>query len=379
MLFKDIVGQKEIKHKLIKSAKDGRIAHAQLLIGLEGTGKLALAIAYAQYISCQNRTDDDSCGVCPSCHKYNGLVHPDLHFVFPTNDTKKEDEDEKVQNKVSDHIEIWRETIKINPYITEQQWYQTIGIDNKQGVISTGESSEVIKKISLKSFESEYKVMIIWLPERMNPKAANKLLKLIEEPPGKTLFMMISEDPGMIISTILSRTQIIRVPPISREEIASALIEKYEVSVSKAQDISKVANGNFHLAISLLNESNSSQYFTLFTDLMRFCYANNILKLLEWVEKVSRIGREGQKELLTYSLKLIRESFMLNLGLDDIVYLSGDEHEFGKKFSPFINANNVVQVYKELDSAIEHIARNGNPQIVFTDMTMKLVKLINKT
>jgi DNA polymerase-3 subunit delta' len=378
MQFKDIVGQRDIIQRLIKSVRDERIAHAQLFVGFEGSGKLALAIAYAQYIACLNKGDDDSCGTCPSCHKYQKLIHPDLHFVFPVNETKKSDEDDKTGKQSDSYIQEWRETIIANPYISESQWYNFLGLENKQGIINTKESSEVIKKISFKSFESDYKAMIIWLPERMNQEAANRLLKLIEEPPEKTIFLLVTENPGSIISTILSRTQIIKVPPISKADIATALVDRYQLAPAKAQDISRVANGNFQTALSLLSSDEANPFFPLFVDLMRSCYSNNVLKLISWVEKVSSLNREKQKELVIYSLRIIRESFMLNLGLDDIVYIAGEEEDFSKKFSPFINGQNVVRIYDELNSALFHISRNGNPQIVFTDMTMKLVKLINK-
>lgn len=380
MQFKDIVGQHEVKQRLIKSVKDDRIPHAQLFVGLEGTGKLALAIAYAQYIACQQKGENDSCGNCPACRKFQKLIHPDLHFVFPVNETKKsDDDDEKSGGRNSDgYIQVWRDTILSSPYITEPEWYSLLGLENKMGIISTTEGSEVIKKISLKSFEAEYKTMIIWLPERMNHFAANKLLKLVEEPPEKTLFLLVTENPGNIIGTIRSRTQIIKVPPISREDIAVALVERFHVSPEKAQDISRVSNGNYQVALSLVTSDEASPFFELFRDLMRASYSNNILGLLSWVETVSSFNREKQKELIGYSLRIIRESFMLNLGLNDIVYIAGEEETFSKNFSPFINGSNVVRIYNELNKAMEHISRYGNAQIVFTDLTMKLVKLINK-
>ncbi len=379
MQFKDIVGQQDVKGRLVKSVKENRIPHAQLFVGHEGTGKLALAIAYAQYIACTNRGDDDSCGVCPACHKFQKLIHPDLHFVFPVNETKKSDDEDKSSGKGSDaNIQVWRETLLKSPYINESEWYSLLGLENKMGIISTAEGSEVIKKISLKSFEAEYKTMIIWLPERMNQYAANKLLKLIEEPPAKTLFLLVTENPEGIIGTIRSRTQIVKVPPISREDIASALVNRFELPAPKAQDISRVANGNYRVALSLTSSNEAGPYFDMLTDLLRSCYSNNVLRLLDWVEKVSRYSREKQKDLIAYSLRIIRESFMLNLGLDDIVYIAGEEEQFSKKFSPFINGTNVVQIYNELNKANEHISRYGNAQIVLTDMTMKLVKLINK-
>lgn len=382
MNFKGIVGQDTVKQRLIKSVKDNRIPHAQLFTGFEGTGKLALAIAYAQYINCLNKGETDSCGTCPSCHKYSKLIHPDLHFVFPIFLTDKkgddDDDDKGPSGKLSDiFITQWREVLLENPYISETDWYEKLGSDKKQGIIGVTESSEVIRKISLKSYEAEYKIMIIWLPERMNIQAANRLLKLIEEPPEKTVFLMVTESPDHILKTIVSRTQIIKVPPINRENIATALVDRFQLNPSKANDISHIANGNYQSALKVLNTDESNPYFSMYRDLMRNCWTKDVLKLLGWVEKISGLGREKQKEFLTYALRLTRESFMLNLGLNDIVYLSGEESEFGQKFSPFINEKNILQFNREFNLAIDHISRNGNAQIVFTDMTMKMVKLID--
>ena len=379
MLFKDIVGQSEVKNKLIRSVRDNRIAHAQLFTGPEGTGKLMLAIAYAQYISCQNRGENDSCGVCSSCHKFEKLIHPDLHFVFPVNETKKKDEDEKSASRQRDaFIRQWREAILFNPYISESQWYETIGLENKLGIINTAESSEVIKKLSLKSFEADYKTMIIWLPERMHINASNRLLKLIEEPPPKTLFLLITENMGALLSTILSRTQIVKILPVKREEIATALVERYRLSPGKAQDISRVANGNFQTALTLTTITEENPYFEMFRQLMRHCYSKNVLGLLDWVDEASSLSREKQKEMMLYSIKTIRECFMLNIGLGDIAYLSGEEADFGKKFSPFVNNSNIKAIYAHYNSAIEHLGRNGNPQVVFTDFSLNMALLINR-
>ncbi len=379
MLFKDIVGQEKVKQKLVKAVKEDRIPHAQLFAGPEGTGKLALAIAYAQFINCKNRQDGDSCNTCPSCVKFNKLIHPDLHFVFPINASKTEDsgDDKGSSTKFCDgFLPQWREQILSNPYFSEQDWYELIGLDNKQGIISTAESSEVIKKLSLKSFEAEFKTMLIWLPERMNQNASNKLLKLIEEPPVNTLFLLVSENPGGVLKTIFSRTQLIKIPPISHESIALALVDRYQLNPIKANEISRISNGNFQSALKLMNADEDEQYFIYFRDLMRFCYRNDVIGLLNWVDDVAKIGREQQKEMLTYFQRLLRESFMLNLQLDDISYLARNEADFGKKFSPYINTKNVYQLYTQFNLAFDHISRNGNPGIIFTDMCMKLVKLI---
>jgi len=382
MQFKDIVGQDQVKQKLIKSVNEGRIPHAQLFTGQEGTGKLALTIAYAQYISCHNKGEFDSCGVCPSCHKFSKLIHPDLHFVFPIVLSEKKsdsDDDKGPSGKLSDAFMVqWREVLLANPYITESDWYEMIGAGNKQGIIGTTESSDVIRKLSLKSYESDYKTMIIWLPERMNQQAANKLLKLIEEPPLNTTFLMVSENPAQLLKTILSRTQIIKVPPIHRDSIALALVDRYQMNPSRANDISRISNGSYRKAMELVSVEVENQYFPFFRQLMRLCYGNDVLGLLDWVGEVTSLGREQQKELLAESLRLLRESLMLNMDLEDISYLAGEEVDFGKKFSPFINKSNVYQIFTEFNLAIDHISRNGNAQIIFTDMCMKLVKLINK-
>jgi DNA polymerase-3 subunit delta' len=348
-----------------------------MFTGPEGTGKLACAIAFAQYVSCTNRSATDSCGDCPSCHKFEKLIHPDLHFVFPVNVKDSKSDDEKSVVKVSDtFIPLWREALHENPYITEAIWYGMLGLENKQGIISTSESSEVIRKLSLKSFEAEYKFMIIWLPERMNIQAANKLLKLVEEPPEKTLFILVTEDPENVLSTIASRTQIVKFPPIARTDISTNLVQHYHISPEKAHDISRVANGNFNVALKLLSSNENDPYFVIFRDLMRHCYKKNAIGMLDWVQDAVALGREGQKELLLYALSIIRESLMINLSLDEITYLAGEEADFGKKFSPFINGKNIVPIYNEFNLAIDHITRNGNASIVFTDLAIKLANLI---
>lgn len=375
MLFKDIVGQEKVKQRLITATQESRIPHAQLFIGPTGTGKLALVIAYAQYIMCENRGENDSCGVCPACKKISKLIHPDLHFVYPSKSKDKSDSGDDDGDKADDTLTLWREALLTNPYFGENDWYEMIGMENKQGIISTATASDVIRKLSLKSFESDFKVMIIWLPERMNTQAANKLLKLIEEPPAKTVFLLVSENPNLLLKTILSRTQQIMVPPIARESIAMSLMDKFGLEPEQAQDISRIARGSFYTAQQLL-ESNGSEYFEYYKKLMRLCYARNVVGLLDWVDEVASLGRENQKEFLNYSLRVTRESLMLNSGLDEISYLMGDEANFGKNFSPFIGVENIFSITNEFTQAYECIMQNGNPSIVFTHFAMRMVKLI---
>lgn len=376
MQFKDIVGQPEVKKRLLKAYTEKRIPHAMIFTGPSGTGKLAMAIAFAQLVCCQNPTENDSCGTCPSCKKYSKIIHPDLHFAFPVNESKKESADDKVSKSSGDHLSKWREGLLENPYFTEAEWYEAIGLDNKQGIISVSESSEVIKKISLKSFESEYKTMIIWLPERMNVNASNRLLKLIEEPPLNTLFILVSEDPNLVIKTILSRCQLIRFAPLTRESISSALIERFQLNPAKAHEYSRVANGNFAVAQKLAEGDSDNIYFLMFRDLMRLCFLRDVPGALEWAEKAAALNRERQKELLTEALRLTRESMVLNSKMDDIAYLAGDELQFGERFSPQMPPDRAMQVYQLLNTAIGDIARNGNGQIIFTDTVLKLLKVM---
>ena len=267
MKFSEIIGQKSIIDKLIRSVEEERVSHAQLFAGPEGSGKLALAIAFAQYISCENRSDGDSCGICPSCIKYAKLAHPDLHFVYPV--FKKGSQKEPVS---TDFIEQWRELVLDTPYFNLNTWLNILGVENEQGLIYASEASEIIKKLSLKTYESDYKSMIIWLPEKMHTATANKLLKLIEEPPEKTLFLLVSEEADLILPTIMSRCQFVRVPAINREDLARAFSENLDVPADKANDLAKASNGNFVKGKSMVTEDeNRKENFNQFVRLMRLC------------------------------------------------------------------------------------------------------------
>jgi len=374
MHFRDIVGQESIKERLIQTVKENRISHAQLFFGPEGVGKLPLAIAYAQYISCLDPREDDSCGVCSSCFKYNKLVHPDLHFVFPVVKSTGN------QNPVSDNfLAEWRKMITENPYFNVNQWYESIGAENVQGSIYVHESAEIIRKLSLKTFESEYKIMIIWLPEKMNISAANKLLKIIEEPPPKTLFILVSENIDLILQTIQSRTQLVKIHKIDNHSLISALKKQFSFEEDKAVDIVRLSDGNF---INILNNVHSNNehsfYFQEFMNLMRKSYANNVVDIIPWVDKIATIGREKQKSFLEYSLRMVRENFLLNNNLKSMNTMLHDETEFSNKFHIFINQNNVLEISDELNKAYYHIERNGNPKIVFADISLKLSRLLRK-
>jgi DNA polymerase-3 subunit delta' len=373
MQFKDVVGQKELKEKLVATVADGRVSHAQLFEGVMGYGSLLMALAYAQFISCKNR-DTDSCGVCPSCVKYNKLIHPDLHFIFPVNTTKT------VKDKpVSDNfLSEWRKIVIEKKYFTEQDWYESIGIDNKQGNISTHEADKILSKLNFKSFESEKKVTIIWLPERLNTTAANKLLKLIEEPPENTIFLFVTENSNRVLPTIFSRTQRIKLDPIKESDIVEALKET-GFNEKETFTASRLSEGNYIQAIQALNASESTKVnFDNFVQFMRLSYQNDILGLLDWAENIASSGREKQKSFLIFAERLVRENFILNKNIEDIVYLGFEEFEWAKKFSRFINEKNVAGLYNQLNICIPQISQNGNAKIIFTDLAMKVKELIRQ-
>lgn len=377
MLFKDVIGQEETKKKLIKTVKDNRVSHAQLFSGPEGAGSLPLAIAYAQYLSCGNRNGDDSCGTCPSCNKYAKLIHPDLHFILPVASTPK------VKDPLTDKfLEEWRKSFIENPYLNPAAWYKAIGLENKQGFINVKESSEIIRKLSLKTYESEFKVVIIWLPEKMNDQTANKLLKIIEEPPSKTLFLMITGNSGNILPTIYSRAQMIKIPKLDEAEIFSALKQKYDFEEVKIKDAAHLADGNWLKALNLLEKTEESMlHFEKFTALMRLCWIRDMLGLLNWVEEMSRLGRESQKLFLDYGLRIIRENFIMNINPEtsgEMIRMTRYESDFSVKFSKFINKNNIFGIASEFNQACLHIEANANGKIVFHDMANRLAKLIKQ-
>ncbi len=374
MNFSSIPGQKEIKEKLLRSVKEERVSHAQIFAGNEGCGSMALALAYARYISCENRTDSDSCGICKSCVKYEKLIHPDLHFVFPVIKGKK------ATDPVSDnYIEEWREFVKKSPYFSINNWMDSIEVGNSQGMIFASEASEIIKKLSLKSFESDFKIMIIWLPEKMHQATANKLLKMIEEPPEKTLFILVSEEPDKVISTILSRCQLVKIPSFTNHDIEKYLIGTFRIPVEKANDIARVSNGNISRAIELCeNEDSSLANLERFKSLMRFAWKRDVLSIISWAEEISATGREAQKNFIIFSMRILRENLMLSLDQlkNSLVYLTGEEASFSGKFHPFITKDNIYPLTDEFNLVYSHIESNGNAKIIFLDLALKVTRLI---
>lgn len=346
MLFSEIVGQHDVKKRLIQSVRDDRISHAQLFLGPEGCGNLALAVAYAQYINCTNRTPDDSCGICPSCVKFNKLVHPDLHFAYPVASSAKDPVSD-------DYIKEWRELFLSSPYFNPNQWYAAIGLENKQGLISKNESHEILHKLNMKSFEADYKVLIMWMPEKMNITAANKLLKIIEEPPAKTLFILVPENSGMMLTTILSRTQLVKIPKIDDSSLQDFILSRFDYTEQQVRDAVRISDGNMNAALRVLqSDEENLENFEFFASLMRTCYKRDVLALLEWCDKVCTFGRERQKNFLSYAIRMLRENFMLNQGVPDLAMLTAKENEFSGKFYPFINTQNVKQIFDEMGKAM---------------------------
>ncbi len=377
MQFSKIIGQQKMIERFINTVKTERISHAQLLHGPEGSGKLKLAIAFAQYVSCTNKSETDSCGTCPSCNKFEKLIHPDLHFVYPVVRTKK------FSKPVSDNFAAeWRTFILEHKKHKLDVWLDLMGAESGQAGIFAHESSEIIRKLNLKTFESEYKIMIIWLPEKMNASSANKLLKMIEEPPMKTLFLLISDYPEQIINTIRSRSQFVKIPKIDNESLLKHIAETYSLEKNELNRVVKLANGNYFKALDTLEESDSEKYnFKLFIDLMRLAYAAKIIDLTKWVDEISALGREQQKSFLKYTLKMFRENFILNNSpaeKEKLNQLTTDEENFSIKFSTFIHQNNIFDIYEEINKAHLHIERNGMDKIIFLDLSLKLVKLLRR-
>lgn len=386
MRFSEIFGQQQIKNYLVNTVKNSRVSHAQLFLGPEGSGKLALAIAYAQFISCTNKQyfdsgsplAGDSCGVCPSCLKFKQLIHPDVHFFYPVTTTK----DVKTKPRSIDFIKTWREMLLKNDYyLSLNDWYDAIGVENKQGIINAEDCDEIVRKLSLKSYESEYKIIILWMVEKLYHAAAPKILKILEEPPEKTLFILIAENHEQIINTIISRTQMVKIPRLNHKDISSALIEKYQATEISARKIANVADGNFVFAKSMLHEADEDGYhFNLFQRWLRLCYRFNnddVFELTKFIDEISKIGRENQKIFFNYALKIIRNTSLINHGNDKLMKLTEEESDFVSNFSKVLTAQRIPSFAEELNKAVFHIERNANPKVLFMDMSFKLHQIMH--
>ena len=368
MYFSDVVGQQSLKEKLRNSVTNGRVAHAQMLVGPIGAGPLPLALAFAQYLGCKNRSNDDSCGICDSCIRYKKLEHPDLQLIFPKNKTSKVDH-KNFSSK--DFVQDWRAAVLKNPYLNLNDWLKGLGIDNKQGSINVDDSREVIQNLSYKAYEAEYRVVLIWLAEHMNTASANKILKVLEEPPARTVFLLIAEDTENMLQTILSRVQIHKLGRLSSAEIAGSFADSEDPE--RAEQLAELADGDLNLAKQLLEDqtgiTNSINFFIRW---MRACYGLQLETIQELCEEFQGLGRERQKALLEQSSGILRKVLMYRTLPQTKSKLLQEELQFVHKFSQFITPDNSAGMLEALNDAHYHIERNANPRITFTDLSFKL-------
>ena len=348
-------------------------------MGPKGSANLALALAFAQYVACKNKQQDDACGTCTSCVKHLKFVHPDLHFVFPVATTSNVKTKPVSKNFLSE----WRSLLDENPYFSLFDWLKYIGVENKQGLISVEESTHILKDLSLKPYESESRIMLIWMPEKMNIQAANKLLKIIEEPPQKTLFLLVAESTENMLATVLSRTQLLKVPRHSDQEVLNYLTNR-GVEQAKAKMISNLVDGNINEALQLAEHVEDSEQNTLnFVQWMRLCFSalqvKDIDKLVQWSEMMAKAGRENQKSFLLFASNVMRDALLKNYGVEKMMKMNVSGHNFTmEKFAPFIHAENCMEIISELNMAQLHIERNANPKILFLDTSFKIARLLHK-
>ena len=372
----EVIGQEEVWQRLTEMVREERLPHAIMLCGPQGCGKMALALAFASYLLCQNRDGhNEACGECKQCKMLEKWGHPDLLFSYPTIKTPAMGSEHKPVSE--DFAEEWRNMISRSPYFNIEQWMTEIGAENQQAIITAGESDELNRKLSLKSSQGGYKVSVIWLPERMNIECANKILKLIEEPPSHTVFIMVSENPDNLLETIRSRVQRIDVKKTDNESIQKALVSKYGITEDDAMRVARLANGDWLTAVGELTaDSENKDFLADFQSLMRLAYQRNVRELKRWSDNINSYGREKQKRFLTYVLRLIRESFMYNFQQPDLSYLTSQEEAFTANFARFVNENNILQINELANKAIRDISQNANGKIVFFDMALQMIVLL---
>jgi DNA polymerase-3 subunit delta' len=367
MLFCEIIGQKEVKEQLIQSVHENRVSHAQLFLGPDGSGNFALALAYAQFISCTDRQEADSCGLCSSCRKYNKLIHPDLHFSYPFfRGGEKED-------SLAD-LEEWRDLVLNNPYFDLDEWRNRLDAQNKQPNINKAECLNILHRLSLKPFESEYKTMIVWLPEYLKNEG-NRLLKTLEEPAEKTLIILVAKSQDQILNTIISRTQLVKIPALSKQNIVDYLVHFKDIPETQATRIAYLSEGNLQTALNFLKEDESDD-FRLFSSWMRMTFGDKGGQIFQFVDEASKLGRENQKNLLRYGIHLIRECIMIMSGAEELVHLQSSEFDFVQNFSKHLNLAKGEALINELEKAHYHIERNANPKILFLDVSLQFIKIL---
>ncbi|MDR3252258.1 MAG: DNA polymerase III subunit delta [Tannerella sp.] len=376
MFFRDVIGQDSSKQYLREAARSGRVPHAQMFCGDDGAGTFQLAMAYARYLNCTARTDTDSCGKCPSCIKYNELAHPDLHFVFPMIADKKKKR-ETCDDVLADWRSFLKKQIRERAYFNIDTWLGFLEADNKQALIYSAESDRIIHKMNLRIYEAAYRVLFIWMPERMHPTCANKLLKIIEEPAANTAILMVTGNHNMVLGTICSRSQPFEVRQIEPEALVSRLVEAFRIDEADARRITHLSQGSYLKATELLTVENDDKFYLgCFKLLMRNGWSKDITAMKAFADNMATLTRERQKSFLSYSQRLVRENFVLCLGEPALNYLNGEEADFSKNFSPYINERNIVDIMNELALGEEHVGRNVNSKMVFFDLSMRMTSLV---
>lgn len=371
MQFKEVPGHSELKQQLIHAVKSERISHAQMMLGKLGYGGLPLTQAFIQFLFCENKGEQDSCGACPSCKKVGSLEHPDVHYSFPTVQANAKTSDEQFQD--------WKKFILANPYANLNEWISYSDPKGRKPIISIHQSEAIVKKLALKSFAGGYKVSIIWMADAMNDICANKLLKIIEEPPQKTLFILLVEQQETIMPTILSRTQLKKVKQFTNDDIEGYLTQKGGFDQQLVRSSIARSEGNLGVTLSLLTAQNTTvQNRTLFIELMRVCYKKDVIPMLVWADKMANFGREEQKDFLLYALYMIRQSLMKNYTDEQLVRASQEEIDFLKKFSRFITGNNVLDFTQLFDEAHYYVERNAHAKLLFTNITFEVMRYIHR-
>lgn len=377
MRFADVLVPDAVKRQLVQTVRSQRVSHAQLFYGMEGTHVLALALAYAQYINCPNRTEEDSCGVCPSCRQFGQLAHPDLHFYFP-HPAGKEQSSYIFYNE-------WREIFtETNGLFTLNEWYRKIGMENKQGIINKDDIDLLMQQTALKSYESEYKVFIIWMVEKINGQIAPKLLKTLEEPDGKTLFLLITANYDQVLNTIVSRSQLLKINRFSTDELAAVIQRKKNCDYDTAHRQALMAENDLATALRIQERTETeNEQFALFQEMMRYAYALyhpirnfEFQSVIQWVGKMEALGRENQKQFLRYALGMIRKCMLKNMQLDQLVPSVPDEEAWIGKFKPFIRPDNVSHFYTQLNTAVKQVEANANSKMLFTDLVFSIGKYL---
>jgi DNA polymerase-3 subunit delta' len=373
MNFSSIPGLTDVKAILTESVKSNHAAHAQLFVGMEGALNLPLALAYATYLHCQNRSESDSCGVCPACSKNLKFIHPDTHFVFPLSNVKGDKDEERFKAEI---MKSWRTFLTEQPFGILDDWTNIYGGEDKLALISREESREIIKSLSLKPFESPHKVMIIWQPELMHPSAANGILKILEEPPPHTYFILVTNAADRLLPTIISRTQIVTVPLLADEEVEAHLMANHGVEKQKATRVSQLADGNLNLAIRLLEkeEDNNAQQFT---EWMRACFRKNYGTLVSIADYYHSLDKLSQRNLMNYSINMLRETLLHLSGANGIHRTRGEELKFVQDFSKVMNMEKVEKSFQLINEASYHLERNGSAKMIFLDLSLKLSKTLN--